>query len=336
MADVARAAGVGVATVDRVLNKRAPVKADTVRRVHEAAAGLGFHAARVLAARVDELRPARRLGFLLQRRDSEFYRNFAAALQSATRAGEQGQHAPLIEHMDDLTPASVADRILKLGQKCDAVAIVVADHPKVNAAVEGVAAAGKPVFTLLSEISSAACAGSFAIDHRKAGRTAAWAITRLVRRSGDVAVMVGNHRYLGHELCEISFRSFIREHAPELRLLETLTSFEDRRFAYEATLDVLRRQPDLVGIYAPGGGIEGIVEALRERDQGRRVVVVAMELLSETREALLDGTIDVIIETPLDLIARSVVAAMLTRLDNRDAPGRAVACSFRIYVPENL
>ncbi|MEW3899075.1 LacI family DNA-binding transcriptional regulator, partial [Klebsiella pneumoniae] len=42
LADIAREARVGVATVDRVLNKRAAVKESTARRVLEAARRLGF------------------------------------------------------------------------------------------------------------------------------------------------------------------------------------------------------------------------------------------------------------------------------------------------------
>ena len=336
LADVAEDAGVSIATVDRVLNKRAAVRSETARRVHEAATRVGFHAARLLAQRVEDLRPERRLGFLMQRRGSEFYRNLAAELSRATKDPSRGRHTPMIEHMEDLTPGSVAERILRLGERCDALAIVAADHPKVNAAVDRVTAMGVPVYALLSDLSAPVRAGYFGMDHRKAGRTAGWAMARLAARSGDIAIVVGNHRYLGHELCEISFRAYLREHAPEFRLLEPLASFEDRHFAQEATLDLLKRSPDLAGIYVPGGGIEGIVEALRERQGGRHIVVVAMELLSETRDALLDATIDLVLATPIVLVARHVVEAMLARVDGREGSTSREPLAFEIYLPENI
>ena len=43
MQDVANRAGVGVATVDRVLNARAPVAPGTAARVVEAADAVGYH-----------------------------------------------------------------------------------------------------------------------------------------------------------------------------------------------------------------------------------------------------------------------------------------------------
>lgn len=158
----------------------------------------------------------------------------------------------------------------------------------------------------------------------------------MLHDSNAVAIVVGSHRYLGHELCEISFRAYLREQAPALRLLEPLASFEDRRFAHEATLDLLKRYPDLAGIYVPGGGIEGIAEALRDRQGGSHVVVVAMDLFTETRDALLDGTIDLVIATPLPLISRSVVEAMLAGLDGQKSPSIRPVLPFAIYLPENV
>ena len=52
LADVARAAGVGVATVDRVLNGRATVSARRMDRVYEAARTLGYHGLPLLRSRL--------------------------------------------------------------------------------------------------------------------------------------------------------------------------------------------------------------------------------------------------------------------------------------------
>ena len=336
LADVAREAGLSVPTIDRVLNGRAPVRAETARRVEVAATALGYHAAGLMAQRVAALRPERRLGFLLQRRGSEFYRTLAAELGRAVRAPQHGRHTPVIEHVEDLTPASVADRLLRMGERCDALAVVAADHPKVNAAVERLAAADRPVYALLSDLGTEARSGYFGIDHRKAGRTAAWAMARLVRAGGDVAVMMGNHRYLGHELCEMSFRAYLREHASSLRLHEPIASFEDRRFAYEATLDLLRRNSGLSGIYVPGGGVEGVIEALRERSAPAKIAVVAMDLFTETREGLIEGLLDVVLATPVAAVADALVRAMLGRLDNDGTAAQSASLPFSILVSENL
>src|SRR5215475_13462341 len=87
IADLARKAGVSVATVDRVINRRLPVKSDTATRVIAAAEAIGFHAAGLLKKRVAEL-PKRRIGLLLQKKDT-FYQTFGRALMmAATRNNE--------------------------------------------------------------------------------------------------------------------------------------------------------------------------------------------------------------------------------------------------------
>ena len=335
--DVAEKAGVSVATVDRVLNRRARVSGETARRVLEAAQTLGFHASALLQKRVDERQTERHLGFLLQRKSEKFYEALALELTRATREARGISGRATVHYLDDLTPARVAAAIMDLGKRCDALAIVAADHPRITEAVERVAERAVPVFTLLSDISAPTRLGFIGIDHRKAGRTAAWTVTRLAGAPGRVGIIVGSHRYLGQELCEMSFRSYCREHAPAFELLDSRISFENAGFAQEATMNLLRRAPDLVGLYVAGGGMEGVIAALREWEAGRRVVTVCNELIPETRAALIDGIVDLVIATPIRALADRTVAAMTRALA---APGEDVLpqtlLPFEIYISENI
>lgn len=334
--DLAERAGVSVATVDRVLNRRAPVSSDTARRVLDAAQALGFHASALLQKRVAERQVERRFGFLLQRKSESFYETLGLELTRATRdaAGITGRAT--VHYLDDLAPARVAATIIDLGKSCDAVAIVAADHPRITEAIELVQERAVPVFTLLSDVSAPARHGFIGIDHHKAGRTAAWTVTRLAGAPGRVGIMVGSHRYLGQELCEMSFRSYCREHAPAFELLESRISFENAGFAYEATIDMLRRAPDLVGLYVAGGGMEGVIAALRDRETDRRLVTVCNELIPETRAALIDGIVDLVIATPTRALADRTVAAMAKGMARagEDVPFQPLP--FEIYISENI
>src|SRR3712207_1309211 len=85
IADLAREAGVSVATVDRVLNGRHPVREDTARRVLAAAEEIGFHATSLLKQRVHVDAPQRTFGFVLQKESHHFYQALATALADAVR-----------------------------------------------------------------------------------------------------------------------------------------------------------------------------------------------------------------------------------------------------------
>jgi LacI family transcriptional regulator len=203
-------------------------------------------------------------------------------------------------------------------------------------------AQGKPVFTLLSDLTAPSRAGYVGVDPRQAGRTAAWAIRALARPEGEgaeVGVFVGSHRYLGQETCEIAFRSYLRENATGFRVLETRVNLEDERLAYEATQELLANHPRLDGLYVAGGGVPGILRALAEH--GRHVVTVCTELTAERRRALVDGVIDLVIGTPLQRISSTAVAMMIRAIEQLAAGQPPMVAAhypqpFDLYTPENI
>jgi LacI family transcriptional regulator len=342
LAAVADAAGVSSATVDRVLNSRLPVREATALRVIKAAERIGYHAAGLMRDRLRERATVRRLGFCLQKRNDPFYRAFGEAISAAAARHGPETAVAVIDHMDALEPAAIAAKVLALGRQVDALAVVAVDHPHVTAAIDTLHAEGRPVFTLLSDLSAPQRAAYVGVDNRQAGRTAAWAIRRLARRAdavgGEVAVFVGSHRYLGQEISEISFRSHLREHAPQLHVLDTRVNLEDAQLAHEATLELLARHPKLAGIYVAGGGVAGIIRALREESAPGRIVTVCNELSGEHRSALIDGVIDLVLRTPIERIGEAAVRAMVRALEPGGAPpaGTLLIQPFELYTPENV
>jgi LacI family transcriptional regulator len=337
IADLARAANVSISTVDRVLNGRDPVRRPTAERVLKAAEEIGFHATGAIRHRLRTEKPERALGFILQKRSTPFYRLLGDALAEATATSSAIRGHPVIDHLEEITPTAVSNRLLKLGRRVDAVALVAADHPHVTKAIDQLKAAQVPVFALISDLTASGRTGFIGLDSRKVGRTAAWAMAHFCKRPGDLGIFVGSHRFLCQELCEMSFRSYFRENAPEFHLLEPLTSLEDGHLAHESTLDLLRRKPDLVGLYVAGGGIEGVMEALREENAFGRIVTISHELTDLTRAGLIDGVVKLILSHPLKLIAAAAVDAMAQAIDGGRGPSPAeILLPFDVYTPENV
>lgn len=336
MKDVARAAGVGVATVDRVLNQRAPVRAETAQRVVAAAEALGFRRAGLLRQRVaGQQARSLRLGVLLQSVRSPFYRGLAGALHVAVGTAPGIQLEVL--HQEDLMPRRVAQSLGELGSRCDALAVVAADHPHITQAVEAVNASGVPVWALVSDLATPAVAGYVGADNRKMGAMAAWTLARLCRQPGKLGLILGSHRYLCQEQCEVSFRSHLRERAGVFQVLDTLVSLEDEGLAHAATLELLHLHPDLAGVYVAGGGVEGVIEALREVARPE-LVAVCHDLTGVTRQALLDGCVTVVLSHPLDRLATSLLQAVQQGLRAADpAPGKGtVTPAFEVYTSANV
>lgn len=336
IADLAAAAGVSVATVDRVLNRRDPVRPATARRVLAAAESLGYHATMLLRARLQEQHRPCRMGFLLQKAESPFYRQLAGDIEQAVRAQGDGS-AAVIDFVGELDAAVILERLRRLSRQVDVLAVVAVDHPRISEQIALLRAQGILTFALLSDLTAPERAGYIGLDARKAGRTAAWAITRLARRPGAVAIFVGTHRYLDHDTREISLRSYLREHAPEFRLLEPVIDLEQPAVAYDAALALLARQPDLVGIYCTGGGIEGVTRALGERGRGRDIVLVANGLTASDHSALIDGVLDLVIATPTRALAERAVRSLREAAARPEAfTASQIILPFELYGPENV
>ena len=72
-------------------------------------------------------------------------------------------------------------------------------------------------------------------------------MSRLVNKGGEIGIMVGSYRYLGHEALEAGFRSYMRENAPQCRLRDSMVYLDDADMALEASLELLESVPDMTG-----------------------------------------------------------------------------------------
>ena len=129
----------------------------------------------------------------------------------------------------------------------------------------------------------------------------------------------------------------MRENAPQFQVLEPLVNLDDQRIAYEAVEDMISSNADLVGIYMSGGGMAGLVRALRDEKAGDRIIAVCNELIPVTRSALIDGTIDLVLATPVAALASHAVAAMAQAVTSgRHEGGILIQLPAEIFVSENI
>lgn len=334
IADLAEKAGVSVSTIDRILNGREKVRAATAARVLAAAEELQFYAMPVLRERLNVDRPRIRLGFLLQQSHRSFYRMIADALRAAADESPDPVEI-IIEHIDDLSTEAVSARMLALGEKVQARAVVTAEHARISYAIETLSAKGVPTYGLISELTSTYGTGYIGLDNWRVGRTAAWAIAGLCKRPGKVGILVGNHRYRCQEMNESGFRSYCREHGSEFTLLEPLQTFEDKSIARDVTEQLLAREPDLVGLYVSGGGMVGVLDALKTAGRGRSVVTVGHEITDHTRNGLMDEHLALVMAHPISRLAGEAIFQMRRDLVSGAGLSKRVI-GFEIYTPENI
>ncbi|MGY4342347.1 DNA-binding LacI/PurR family transcriptional regulator [Bradyrhizobium sp. LM2.9] len=189
--DIARQAGVSLATVDRVLHNRPGVRPDTVRRVKEAIERNAFQP-HVAAAELARGR-ARRFAFVIPSGPNPFMQQIEAYLGEMSAWLSSRRLSVEMVATDVFDPSVLAASLEGLSDDYDGIAVVALDHPGVRAAIDDLVDAGTKVVTLVSDVPSSRRHHYIGIDNIAAGRTAGALVGRLVgQRSGKVAIIAGS------------------------------------------------------------------------------------------------------------------------------------------------
>ncbi|MCA0422615.1 MAG: LacI family DNA-binding transcriptional regulator [Proteobacteria bacterium] len=337
LADVARAAGVSLATVDRVLNGRTPVSDKRSALVYEAARALHYHGVPAMRARLPARRAVVRIGLAMRRRHNPFYVALEAAVRLAAIKCSDADVDLKIAYQTNNSPQEAASLIQQLSETCHAVALMAPDHRAVSDAVVKARDRGVLIFSLLSDFAIDARQAYIGLDNRKAGRTAAWGVTHTARKAGALSIVVGNYSYLAQEMREAGFRGYIREQQPGFDVVDTVASAESEDGVRHAVEQLLEKHPDLVGLYVASGGFEGAIEALRRTDRLGQVALVCNEITPSSREALIENSVGMIIATPVEQLAQLLIKEAVLAV-NRDGEelSKPGPLPFELYVSENI
>lgn len=334
--DVAAAAGVSTATVDRVLNRRKGVRQRTVERVLAAASALGYLGVED-CERLARPRPPN-VAFLLPMGRNPYLRLLGEKLRDLAASRLRDGARVRCFFIDSFDAGALAAAIQHHAAWADGLGFLAIDHPLVREAVAAVTAAGKHVATIVSDLSPGTGAAHFGLDNRAAGRTAAYLLGRFCGPAGgSVALVAGSRIYRAHSERETGFLALIEERFPNLRVVGMVEGHDERDRNHRLTAALLDRHPDLAGIYNVGGSSDGIGRALREARRGDRVVFIGHGLTADTRRLLTDGTMDAVINSDPDAVLAAALDWLTRRhLGEAPAAGTAPPITMDIIVRESL
>lgn len=334
--DVARVAGVSLATVDRVLNGRSGVREETVARVELAIGKLGF-VRNVAAANLAKGRTYR-LVFIIPEGANSFMRRVE---QMARDAGQRmiGERVDLdVITVPPFDSAALAGALMGLDLKTvSGVAMVATESPLVREAMSRLAEANIPIVTLVSDAPTFQRSRYVGIDNVAAGRTAGSLLGRFLGgKSGKVALIVGSMLVRDHVERKMGFDQVIRSEYPELKILPTIEGRDDRAATRQVLGECLTREPGVIGLYNAGAGNLGVIELLAELPPQQRPIVVAHELSDHTRQALQNELIHAVINQDAGHEVRSAVRVLRALIDGAPLIEGQDHIRIEIYLRDNL
>jgi LacI family transcriptional regulator len=333
--DLARAAGVSLATVDRVLNGRPGVRARTVDAVNRAIIDIGY-VRDVAAANLARSRSYRFL-VLLPDGDSQFLQGLAQALEAALPMAQVARMDPVLRRYPAEDPHALAHLLQTDGATADGVAILAAETPVARDGVRALTRAGVPVVTLASDMPDTGRVHFAGFDNRAAGRTAGVLMGRFLGPMGGAVMVVGD-RMQSRDTVERRWgfdQVLLRDH-PAVEVLPTLETHGRAETLAQVVATTLAARADVRGVYLMASGQRALTEVLQARGLGRRLVYVAHELTPHARWALEAGVMDAVITQNSGHLIRSALRVLRAHVDRVPIDPGQEQIRIDIVLRENL
>jgi LacI family transcriptional regulator len=324
---IALRAGVGTATVERVLNGRGGVRPDTAMRVIAAARALDWP-----GRLPDQHRGLIRIEVLLVRPDSDFFARLAQAFRRMQATLDRSVQLA-VTFLAEGDPAAIAQRIARPGLPRAGLIVAVPDAPAIAQALGALQAEGLPIVQVVSR--SLQQADFVGIDNRAAGRVAALFLARMCHGQGTVLALCHSGAYAVHRERLAGFSDHLAAHArPGLCFQAVLFGQDHEDLTARRLQAALGDWPDTVALYNAGGANAAVFQTLaRHRAQ---VFHVGHELTDLSAQALRDGVADVILDQMPEAQARRAVDLMLLRLGLTDGPVDNPPIRFTTVTAQNI
>lgn len=329
--EIARHAGIGTATVDRVINNRAHVSPQTKLRVARAIADMERQEAQIATIGRQMF-----FDFVIEapKRFSREVKTAAEHVMGDVRTAICRTRFTVQEIMPPHEVVQILNRIIKRGSH--GVCLKVRDMPEIRVAVDRVVAAGIPVVTLVTDLQGTQRATYVGLDNASAGRTAAYLIGQIV---GDVPGCVlttrSHDRFLGEEERALAFTDVLGRTCPALKVVSATGG---GGVHFETTKDlenVIGRLDNLRAVYSMGGGNLTILDSLAQH-RLKPAVYVAHDLDRDNRALIAQGRIDFILHHDLRNDMHEVFGAFIRQQNLRFGSEDPHVSSVQVITPQNV
>ncbi|MEL7164453.1 MAG: LacI family DNA-binding transcriptional regulator [Pseudomonadota bacterium] len=313
--DIARVAGVSLATVDRVLNERPGVRTVTIQKVQEAIETLGY--VRDTAAANLARQKTYRFVFVLPDWKGQFLASLEQGISEIITNAPQNRTEVRTIRVPNHDHTELAATLARLDPaEVDGLAIMAKETPIVRDAIADLRKRGIPVVSLVADQPNSERDHFVGIDNVAAGRTAGTLLGRFTGgRRGKVLVVITNKQSRDMIERRHGFDQVMNSEFTHLEPLPSLEGQEDPAHTEQVTLRALQQNRDAIGIYSVGASVLGIARAISEADLPVRPVLVDHELTENSAELLRQGVIDAVITQNTGHLARSALRVLRAKVD---------------------
>lgn len=293
MKDIAKLAGVSRGTVDRVLNHRGAVHAETEQKVRAIAKALNYTPNKVgksLAVRKKQLK----FGYILfgSTISNPFFDDVVTGIERRTaELDEYGVTVEIrytsidspeeqVQHIDELVSLGIAGLV-----------IVPINHALVTKKLQKVARKGIPVVTANSDLPDCGRIAYVGSDYFKSGETAAGLMNLITGGKANIGIVVGSPLLLCHSERISGFTEYSQAHFPGLKVVAKALNNDDDLDSYMVTMDMLASHPEIDALFLAAAGVYGACRGIKDGGLAGKLKVVSYDASKSTAKLIQQGVI---------------------------------------------
>ena len=334
--DVAIAAGVSLATVDRVLNDRVGVRQNTVDRVNKAIEKLGF--TRNLVAANLARGKGYRFVFLLPRTGDQFLDELITRIAECNLAfaGEMVQAE--VWRIRESDPHQIANLLGAMDhEEIDGVAMMAPESPQVRDAKARLAERGIDTVSFIAGQITSDHDDFVGIDNHAAGATAGRLMGRFSDRAPGKVLVIAETMHARDSLeRRLGFDELVNADYPHLSVLPSLETYGDRERTERVIRTSFASHGNIAGVYILSSEARLPLEIVLGATTSGRPVVIAHERTPFTEAALQSRQIDALITQDPGHLVRSAIRILRARKDRREILSSQEKIRIEILINENI
>ena len=332
---IAELANVSIGTVDRALHERRGIKEATRQQILQIARQIGY-TPNLAARSLSIAKSSARVGVCIPREIHFFYDQlWSGVLEEARNVGQLGiqfENRPVqmlgegdTEVFKDLIESGVDGIILTAGNPKDLT-------PLINdAEAKGIRVVCVSTDAPESHRSSIVC-----VEPSLNGSLAGELMGKLVPPGSQVAVVAGMLTAEDHRKKTAGFSETFPRHCSGGKIVGVIEGHEDEAESFEKTSDLLRRIPNIAGLYVNTVNCLPVCRALKVQGLAGKVKLITTDLFAEMSPYFQDGTITASIYQQPHRQGQLAVRVMADNLTNNVQFPPAVHLSPGLVMSSNL
>lgn len=334
--DIAREAGVSLATVDRVLNERPGVRDKTILAVSDAIAKLGY--VRDLAAANLARQRNYRVAFVLPDTISQFVQTLHAEIATASLAAMAARTEIDVIRFPAEDPHALVALLAGLPENgVSGVALMAPETPILRDAIRALRQRGIAVVALVSDLPNTERDHFVGIDNCAAGRSSAVLMGRFLGQGPNKVAVIAQSMAL-REAVErrFGFDDVMGRQFPLIEVLPTLESHGSAELLRQVVSEMLSQFSGVGGLYLLGAGHRALTQAIDDLGLAGKIVVIGHDLTPHARDALIVGKMDAVITQNIGHLVRSALRVLRAKTDKAPIDAGQEQLRIEIVIRENL